>query len=101
MKEVYDHIEGLAENDELGERIKIKVEKLKKFADDLKELEKENFPETCNEFIDNFNDSLSICQNACATIGGTGKVSKFIKVSAHKKELTALEAALKTATENL
>ncbi len=100
-KEVYDRIQGVTENDETCQRIEKQVKNLEKVAKELSEMERNELPETCNDFIAIFKDSLESCEKYCSDLKKTGTAKKLVYVYGHKKELVALEAELKKACDNL
>jgi hypothetical protein len=100
-KEIYDRLQGCSENDAVCQRLMQQIKKLQNIANDLKELEMDEFPASCRNELDSFGDSLEICRGACNALDRAGTIAKFIKVHGHKSELETLEIQLKRATDNL
>ena len=98
---MYSRITELAENNAYRQSIVKYIEKLRGIADELSRMENENFPESCKEMIDSFNDAIEICKSTCKTLERAGSLRKFYDAKVHGKYLKRLETELQRASDNL
>ncbi len=99
--EIHKRLEALSESDEFRQRIERRIKELQTVADELKASGVEDFPASCQECLQRFQDSLGTCQNICDTICSKNALKKFVKVYGHREQLQNLDKELENARNSL